>query len=112
MKQHKTWVCHCESMGWETFNGTKLVCSSFKFNIQNAKTGILFTAVRYISEIQVFLLGCVTERLMHRSLHYLCLNINNVNSYRHLASHNAFTEAKNHKHIYTLINIIKNMVQQ
>jgi len=45
-------------------------------------------------------------------IHILCLSINNINSYHHLACHNAFTEAKNHKHIYTLINILKNMAEQ
>lgn len=32
------------------------------------------------------------------------LNVNNINSDDHLVCHEAFTEAKNHKHIYTLIN--------
>lgn len=37
------------------------------------------------------------------------LNVNNVNSGDHLVCHEAFTEAKNHKLNYTLINEEKKM---
>lgn len=69
---------------------------------------------RYIGELQIYFVQVCdcAEWLTRISLQYLCLNINTINLYHHLVCHKAFTEAKNHKHIYTLINIIKNMVQQ
>jgi len=48
--------------------------------------------------------------LTHTHTHtHTRLNINSYYLYHHLACHTAFTEGKNHKHIYTLINIVKNM---